>query len=515
MSQGPIQDKNAPLIAFLFDLIQDINILRPIMRVLARETSYRLHMLVSNKLARRDRSGVWQAELTEIAKMCGARLSSFDSPLAVHKALQGDRGVVFSASETDLPAHETNHAAFLAVPNSYVRVTIQHGFECVGFRQNLEQTIAHGERARFAADIICGWAPLSSMTHIAESERSKFFELGPPLLLDRLFQRPKNPDFPKVGLVCENLHSVRMRTTGDFQTAYIEAITRFAASEGNQGRRVALRPHPGGQFVLKNNVSLPANIDLANSAMYKTHLSRFAYGISAPSSVLIDMVLAGIPTAVWQDADGTIDTSGYAGLARVSSVDDWISFSEAAVADPAPFLERQQSFLESSGLNVSAEVVRDRLLGLVAGLLADPKRKQSAQARRILLIANGVIPTLEISFLKPLAPLVSAGLVKLIVMTEAEIKAAISSAKSVEGLAPIAHDMVVASSPDMSVFCRYSGPLAAELVASLKASRVPVIFHIDDDLLHVPADIGPKHVEHNRPERIGALRLLLEQADRT
>ena len=50
-----------PTIVFLFDLIQDINILRPIARVLANETPYRLMFLRSHKLRRRDQTGVWQA----------------------------------------------------------------------------------------------------------------------------------------------------------------------------------------------------------------------------------------------------------------------------------------------------------------------------------------------------------------------------------------------------------------------------------------------------------------------
>lgn len=502
-----------PLIVFLFDLIQDINVLRPIVRVLARETPYRLLLLSSHKLPRRDRTGVWQAELVELARLCQAELSAFDSPRAVYQRLQGENGLVFSASETNLPAHETNHDAFRAVPNSFVRITVQHGHECVGFRQNVEQTIAHGAKVRFAADVVCGWGPLASMTHIVESERPKFFELGPPMVLDRLFNRRRDVVGGEIGLVCENLHSVRMRTTGDFQTTYIDSIRQFAASQARAGRRVALRPHPGGQFVLKNNVALPDNLELANSAMYKTDLARFAYGISAPSSVLIDMVMAGIPTAVWQDADGQIDTSGYAGLATVSSVEDWIAFADAALADPAPFRQRQQEYLDRNHLAVDPTIVRDRLLALVHGLLGRPDRHAQDRPRRILLVANGVIPTLQISFIKPLETLVDAGLIDLTIVTEADLKAQLGQVAAAEAGGRIARDLIDSMTPDLAVFCRYSGPLAAELTAELRASQVPVIFHIDDDLLHVPPEIGPKHVEHNRPERTGAVRTLLEQAD--
>lgn len=502
-----------PLIVFLFDLIQDISVLRPLVRVLAAETGYRIQLLHSYKLARRDQTGVWHAELAELAQQSQANLAIFNSPRSIYERLQGDCGLVFSASETDLPAHETNHLAFRAVPSSFVRITVQHGHECVGFRQNIEQTIAHGETIRFAADVVCGWGPLASMTHMAASEKPKLFELGPPMVLDRLFNRHREHHGQHIGLICENLHSVRMRTTADFQTPYLQVVRQFAASEDRAGRRLALRPHPGGQFVLKNNTELPDNVDLVNKAMYKTDLSRFAYGISAPSSVLVDMVMAGIPTAVWEDADGRIDSSGYAGLAKVTSVDDWIAFAQAAVADPATFRLNQQEYLQRNHLDVAPETVRDRLLRLVDGLLAPMTEAIVTRPRRILLVANGIIPTLEISFLKPLAPLVEAGAVKLTVVTEAQIKQRLAQAGPELQLSEVASELVDSIMPDLAVFCRYSGPLAGELLASLKAAQTPTIFHIDDDLLNVPADIGPKHVEHNRPERTGAIRTLLENAD--
>lgn len=502
-----------PLIVFLFDLIQDISVLRPLIRVLSAETDYRILLMVSHKLPRRDQSGVWQAELAQLALLARANLAEFGSPRAVYEALQGEAGLMFSASETNLMAHETNHQAFRAAPSSFIRITVQHGHECVGFRQNLEQTIAHGDRVSFAADVVCGWGPLNSMTHMVKSERAKFFELGPPMVLDRLFNERRRQTGKPIGLVCENLHSVRMRTTGQFQQPYLETLRHFADSEAAAGRRLGLRPHPGGQFVLKNKIELPSNVELFNKAMYKTDLGRFAFGISAPSSVLVDMVMAGIPTAVWQDAEERIDTSGYAGLTRVQSVADWIAFAAAAVDNPEPFLSRQQEYLERNHLDVDPSTVRDRLLTLVEGLLAPLGGTGGTRARRVLLVANGISPTLQISFIKPLKRLSEAGSVKLTILTEGEIKERLAEADTPETRAQVARDFIAGLMPDLAVFCRYSGPLATQLTAALQRSSVPVIFHIDDDLLHVPAEIGPKHIEHNRPERTGAIRTLLENAD--
>ncbi len=508
--------------AFLFDLIQDVSVLRPIMRTLARDTDLELVLLVSRQFEGRDKEWLWRAELDELATECGALRLRFDSPLAAIQPLQGRQGLVFSASESNLAAHAINHQVFLSAPAAFTRITVQHGYECVGFNQNREQTIAHGSSVRFAADILCGWAAKETLRHLCPSERDKYVQLGPPALLNRLFDRKKPGATKDSGLVCENLHSVRMRTTANFQATYLSTLLAFAEAQARKGRNVALRPHPGGQFVIKNRVELPRNVVLANKPMFKTDLESFAFGISAPSSVLIDMVLAGIPTAVWSDRASLLDATAYADLARVSTVEDWEAFAEAATLDPRPFIARQERYLRRTGLDVEPEVVRERLLRLVDGVasrksgLARGASTPQGSARRVLLVANGIIPTLHISFLKPLQALEQQGLVKLTTITEKEILQARAGGKDgpADAAASYVRSRIEAARPDLAVFCRYSGPEVLTMVTRLREAGVPVIFHIDDDLLNVPRELGEKKfIEHNRSERTQTVRFLLDNAD--
>ena len=68
--------------------------------------------------------------------------------------------------------------------------------------------------------------------------------------------------------------------------------------------------------------------------------------------------------------------------------------------------------------------------------------------------------------------------------------------------------------PDNIVFSRYSGPHSATIVDWARRNGVPVIYHIDDDLLGVPLELGErKYAYHNAPERLQAVRDLLQQAD--
>lgn len=511
-----------PMIAFLFDLIQDVSVLRPIIRTIAHERDAELVFLVSRQFEGRDKQWAWRAELGELATETHATMSRFESPFGAVHGLQGRRGIIFSASESSLGAHAVNHQVFLSAPPGFVRVTVQHGYECVGFNQNREQTLAHGNAVRFAADVLCGWVGRERLRHLCPSERDKYVELGPPPVLNRLFDRQPAGTPRDTGLVCENLHSVRMRSTRNFQDTYLETLLAFAGEQSRRGRKVAVRPHPGGQFIVKNKVALPGSVTLANKPMFKTDLERFLFGISAPSSVLIDMVLAGIPTAVWRDEGSVLDTTAYGELAHVGTVAHWNDFADAASADPAPFLARQQRFLQRTGLDVDPQTVRDRLLRMVDGMLArgagpaTPQVKSTGDGeRRVLLIANGIIPTLHISFLKPLAPLEQAGALRVFTITEKEIlQARAASAGNPDAGSAYVNRRIAAARPDLAVFCRYSGPEARAMVTQLRGAGVPVVSHIDDDLLNVPRELGEKKFqEHNRPERTSTVAHLIDTAD--
>lgn len=513
-----------PMIAFLFDLIQDVNVLRPIIRTIAHEYGEpELLFLVSRQFEGRDKQWLWRAELDELAKETAATMSRFEDPFSAALPLLGRRGIIFSASESNLAAHAVNHKVLLSTPATFVRVTVQHGYECVGFDQNREQTLAHGSSVRFAADVLCGWVARERLRHLCASERDKYVELGPPLVLNRLFDRQPSGTPRDTGLVCENLHSVRMRTTRNFQQTYLQTLLTFADDQARRGRKVAVRPHPGGQFIIKNKIELPQNVVLANKPMFKTDLERFLFGISAPSSVLIDMVLAGIPTAVWRDGDSVLDTTAYAELAQVNTVADWDAFAEAASNDPAPFLARQQRFLRRTGLDVDPDTVKSRLLRMVEGMLAGragtaPVARATQPhdgARRVLLVANGIIPTLHISFLKPLAKLEESGAARLFTLTEKDILQARAASPGVpDASAAFVRQRILSARPDLAVFCRYSGPEVQTIADMLRDAGVPVIFHIDDDLLNVPRELGEKkYLEHNRPERTSTVRHLIDTAD--
>jgi len=503
---------------FLINLLQDVNVVRPLVFMASRDLGLHTAFFVSRQFIERDKQSLWQKELGEIGDATSTPLLVFDDALQALQLLQEKQGVLIAASESDVPAHAPVHDVMRFAPGSFVKITLQHGFECVGFLHNRAHDQAYGEDVTFAADVVCGWASAAQLTSLAPSQRSKLFVSGPPAVLHA--QRAGDGRVRDgTGIVCENLHSVRLNMPGDFKADFIGMFNGFCAALAAEGRNVALRPHPGGQYLLKNNVALPPNAVLNNHPIYKVDLGKYAYGVSAPSSVLIDMALAGIPVAVWRDAGGAMDARNYEGLTEISTPTDWLDFSREATAHPGRFIARQQRFLEQRGIPVGAEEVYRRFARLLGGAARHAVDGTTGAAgaremKRVLFVANALDPTLQLCLLKPLAPLIDAGEIATELVTERQMKEEFGDRmrdRSVRGWLDKRFAMF---RPTLLVFCRYGGPHGEYMLQRARREGIPAIYHIDDDLLNVPEQIGVrKQKHHGHPLRLAAVRHLLDNAD--
>jgi hypothetical protein len=341
---------------FVINLLQDVSVVRPLAFMAARDFGFSTAFLVGDLFSKQDVSGSWQRELDELATTVGAAILRYDDEMDAWRHLQGKGGLLFAGSESNLAAHAATHRLFRAAPSSFISVALQHGFECVGLLQSRDHDLAHGREVAFAADVVCVWCDDARLTSLAPSQRSKLHVTGPTGLLQ---SRPRSASRSSRGLVCENLHSVRFNVAHDLKPDFLAVFSEFCSVLANENREVVLRPHPGGQWVEKNRIDLPKNVTVNNNPIYKVDLSGYAYGVSAPSSILIDMVLAEIPTAVWRGSDGVLDAGNYRGLTQLSSLTDWLDFSREATAHPGRFLEGQKTFLEQQQMPLEpADVYR-------------------------------------------------------------------------------------------------------------------------------------------------------------
>jgi hypothetical protein len=352
---------------FIINLLQDVNIVRGLVYLAARETNAQLGFLITKGFIKRDRQKIWQSEVARMATDTGANMYVYGDALEALAILQPGGGLIFAAAESNLPAHREVSEVFDVAPSTYLRVTLQHGLECVGFVQSREHVLSHGRNVSFHADIVCGWFEAGSLTSLTASQRAKLYVTGPPTLLQA---RPRTPNLEAGdGLVCENLHSVRLRASGDHKTSFMDVFFAFCSELAKRHETVTLRPHPGGQYVLKNNVELPSNVRLNNRPIYETDLSAYRFGISAPSTIVFDMVLAGIPVGVWRDPGGIMDAENYDGLTAISALDDWMAFERDVRLRPDMIIARQSEFLRRLSMPTDPQEIYRRFARLIVSAL--------------------------------------------------------------------------------------------------------------------------------------------------
>jgi hypothetical protein len=354
-------------VIFLLNLLQDVNIVRGLVYLTARETAADIKLLVSQGFIKRDRQNSWQGEIASIAADVGARMYLYASAAEAMAAIEGGGGIIFAASESTLLAHSETSDVFAIASPEYLRITLQHGIECVGLLESREHVISHGRNVGFRADVICAWLERSALTSLIASERAKLFVTGPPTLLQQPGRDPREAQ--DGGLVCENMHSVRLRASGDHKSSFMDIFFAFSRRMAERGETITLRPHPGGQYVLKNKVALPGNVQLNNRPIFGANLNAYRFGISAPSTIVVDMVLAGIPVGLWRDPGGIMDVSTYHGLTEISTMDDWLAFERDVRLRPEMILERQRDFLRRLPMPTDpAEIYRRFTSLIVAGL---------------------------------------------------------------------------------------------------------------------------------------------------
>jgi glycosyltransferase involved in cell wall biosynthesis len=120
---------------------------------------------------------------------------------------------------------------------------------------------------------------------------------------------------------------------------------------------------------------------------------------------------------------------------------------------------------------------------------------------RILVFADGVSATQQISFLKPLLSAASTG--ELSLRMEKHSKSRGFFEKT-----------IAAEDPTVLVLSRYTWPKGKQIAQMARDRNIVTIFHIDDDLLNVPMSLGEeKYLAYNAPERLAALRDNMESCD--
>jgi hypothetical protein len=304
-----------PRLLVLVDLVQDIDVLVPVLLALRADGALRLDICVSRWLQREsprtaallDRHGLGFRWLRRSRVTAGAEPSL--------------RGVaaVLSAAESSHPAHAAGHAlALRARAAGLPSYTLQHGLENIGL------TGVDAQAGTFASDVIfCWFPPEATPPDLAEETRARLDHVGRPSPPDGW--APRDPPIFDLA-VYENLHWDRYCDAD--REAFLAGLRCIAA---RPELKIMLRPHPAGAWAESLGLEFAcfANMTLVGGAEARRSLESLtrspglaARVITTPSTVALDAALAGRPVAL-AVGGGSL----YTPLEVINSPGDWLDFA--------------------------------------------------------------------------------------------------------------------------------------------------------------------------------------------
>ena len=326
-----------PTLLVLVDLIQDVDVLLPVL-LAAREAGWlQLKVAVSSWLKH-------ESPRTErLLAAYGMKFGYARRRDIVDGAAPSLRGIhaVLTAAESSHPAHAAGHALVQrATAAGMATYGLQHGLENAGLFG------IESNAGRFASGTVFCWFPEAAVPPgLAPETRRKLVHIG----------RPEPPggwrrDAPAsydVG-VFENLHWSRYDDAD--RQGFRDGLT--TAVRELPDVHFFLRPHPAGGWgnqlrhelaAFKNITQVPAHDERDALDGGGDILQRVKRVITTPSTVALDAALAGKPTALGA-AGGTV----YDPLPVLKSSRDWVRFAAGGSFDTSA-LDRFSSRVLVSG----------------------------------------------------------------------------------------------------------------------------------------------------------------------
>lgn len=302
------------VLAFI-DLVQDIEVLLPLLARLQADGEVELDIVVSRWLQRESPRTERLLRGQQLPFRWVARRDVIEGRAP---PLRGRR-VLLTASESSHPAHLAGfRLAQRARDAGLMTCTLQHGLENVGLLGDPD--------ARFASEVVFTWHPPALTAHLAPETQAKLHHVGRPAA-----PPPRGVPVTHAVGVFENLHSDRY-SDGD-RNAFMAGLAALAKS----GASVLLRPHPAGRWSA-NAAVLPAGVGRAEDDTALATLARVRRVITTPSTIVLEAALMRRPLAL--AASGSPLFSQFPVLVEPS---DWAAFAGAAADQSAvaePFVQR-------------------------------------------------------------------------------------------------------------------------------------------------------------------------------
>ncbi len=320
---GASRPRARPRLLALIDLVQDIDVMLPLLVALDRAGSCRLEIRVSRWLARESPR---TAALLDLHGLKFRHVRRKDVISGRAPSLAGVAGVI-AASESSHPAHAAGHALARRADAVGVKTyALQHGLENVGLF-GLEA----GAACFASRTVFCWFPPESTPADLARGTAEKLAHVGRCTPLGGW--RRSAPKTFDVG-VFENLHWDRY--TDAERQGFLDGLR--AVADADPATRILVRPHPAGGWAdrLGHELARFPNITTARSDHARADpagVADLVQGlhrvITTPSTIALDAALAGLPVALAVDGG-----SLYEPLPVLRTAHDWMAFATSGTETP-------------------------------------------------------------------------------------------------------------------------------------------------------------------------------------
>ena len=315
---------------FILDLIQDIDILLPIILEF-KKNNYKFEVIASTWLIENSRRTRTMLDELQIHFHIFTQ-----KDILKWKSLPFDNlGIVFFGAESNLPPHRTSHhIAKIANRKSCLTCTFQHGLDNIGltyFDRNI---------IKFNSQYIFTWH--NNLLHnklVHPETKQKIIPIGAFKYIHpnhQLKDEVLKYNFHSAIGIFENLHWDRY--SNNYRNTFLENLDYLCNYFPDQF--FYLKPHQAGKWSLRNSSKfekLLTNenfiiIDIENTSWENISglelASYFKAIITTPSTIAIDAAITKTHCAVI--TQNLKQLSNYKGIIRLTNQNDWIKFIQLA-----------------------------------------------------------------------------------------------------------------------------------------------------------------------------------------
>lgn len=304
----------------VLDLVQDFEVLRPLLLRCATSVEWRDTCVSVSELV--TKSHTWET-VERFLSAFGISWFRPIGPVDTVNVLGSNKAVLVTASESTAPSHKFSHEVCRLASARTVKITIQHGYECVGLRHHQGHNRAFPKGIRFASDYVLTWSHPDALPNLHSSDRGKCVPVGVvKAFAEEVAGAHDNPGdtdaAPFSVLIAENLHSTRF-----IDPARYKRFRDFILDVNNDGDfAVTVRSHPSKPTLQAGNNS--DALTFLTGELRVNELRRFAIVVSPPSTIVLDAVLSGVPAAIWSEQVDFGDCENYPGIPSVCDLSDFV-----------------------------------------------------------------------------------------------------------------------------------------------------------------------------------------------